>query len=186
MFCFIAWLVLLGSISFGDKKDGDRAKEAEETVRALRNARDCLESIHSASGGYPSSGGEWVAIDLRELEACSQIPERLMDLLGQSPRWTGTPERTVLYRSDSNDFKLLAHKMNNCIETRKLSHSLIDPVRTRYSRQMIPGGWKAASKDEFTVAQARHPMIKPDPALQNPLFADCWAFGFWSSGGVLW
>jgi len=88
--------------------------------------------------------------------------------------------------SDGKDYKLIWHAPDDCTGVHASKPGLVDPVRTSYSRAMIPGGWTVSNKLEETVAPLKNPMIKLDLNIVNPLFGECWAVGVWTQGAVFW
>ena len=127
-----------------------------------------------------------MALPSEQWASSSEHPGKFDEMLRGAPVWEGTPAGAVVYMSDGKDYKLIWHKPDDCTGAHAGRPSLIDPVRTSYSRSMIPGGWTVSSQQEEAVAPARNPMVKPDPRIKNPLFGECWALGVWTPGAVFW
>lgn len=152
-------------------------------VPLMENAGKALAAIQAQDGGYPPSAGAWLALSPEDMGGS---PAALRDALSRARHWSGVPESTLIYRSDGKDFKLIWHKPGNCKDLHAISPGLVDPARTAYSRSMIAGGWTVTDPNERTVAPLKSPMVKPDPAIPDPLFGECWAWGVWTPGAVFW
>ncbi|WP_027191325.1 hypothetical protein [Fundidesulfovibrio putealis] len=154
------------------------------SVLLMENAAKALAAIQAQDGAFPPSAGAWLALFPEDM--AGQSPAALRDALSRAKPWSGVPGSALIYRSDGKDYKLVWHKPGNCNDLHAISPGLVDPVRTTYSRSMIAGGWTVTDPNERTVAPLKSPMVKPDPAILDPLFGECWAWGVWTPGAVFW
>lgn len=155
-------------------------------VLLMENAGNALAAIHAQDGTYPPSAGAWLVLSPEDVSVAGQSPAALRVALSRAKPWSGVPESALIYRSDGKDFKLIWHKPGNCNDLHPTNPGMVDPARTAYSRSMIAGGWTVIDPNERTVAPLKSPMVKPDPAIPDPLFGECWAWGVWTPGAVFW
>jgi hypothetical protein len=181
--CFVAWLAYLAITSGTASRPQDRS---ESTLDILEDASKALDSMHARTGSYPTTRGRWVALPSEQTTHYSEHPEKFGELLLRAQAWEGDPVSAVVYMSDGKDYKLIWHAPDDCTGVHDSKPGLVDPVRTSYSRTMIPGGWTVSNELEETVAPLKNPMIKLDPKIVNPLFGECWAVGVWTQGAVFW
>ncbi|MFZ5425838.1 MAG: hypothetical protein ACOZEN_02595 [Thermodesulfobacteriota bacterium] len=181
---FAAWLLLLAAgAAF---RTAQPEKPAGQGALALVQAGRMLDAMRDASGSYPSTGGRWVLVAGEALSASAHDPKGLAERLATAPAWDGVPRSALIYRSDGRDFKLVRHAPQDCTAMHAREPALVDPVRTAYSRRMIPGGWEAVNPGEQRVAPLKDPMLRQDTDIPDSLFGECWAYGVWTPGAVFW
>jgi len=184
---FWGWVTALAlftlSTHFTASRGGSQSLPSR-SVPLMENAGKALAVIQAQDGAYPPSAGAWLALSPEDM--AGQNPAALRDALRRAKPWSGVPESALIYRSDGKDYKLVWHKPGNCNDLHAISPGLVDPVRTAYSRGMIAGGWTVTDPNERAVAPLKSPMVKPDPAIPDPLFGECWAWGVWTPGAVFW
>lgn len=109
-----------------------RAAFHEARVAALMAMRDALKAYHAAYGRYPVSEG-WDGFRSRfgkssEAWIAGLAPQFLPDL-PRDPARSEDPDLQYLYRSDGQDYKLIAHDRGECLIAVTAYPDLTDPVR---------------------------------------------------------
>jgi hypothetical protein len=184
--CLLLWLAALATWSRMRYAQENERFSPEPAMALIAQAKAALADVKAQSGSYPPSGGQWLEASPGEFRTALAKGQGIGEFLAHARPFSGDPQECLLYRCDGKDYKLIWHRGGSCNAVHAVHPELVDPVRTAYSRTMVDGGWEASTANEAVVAKARNPQIKFDPAVPNPLFGTCWAFGTWTQGAVFW
>lgn len=129
-----------------------------ERKNTLRKLQGSLEQYFADNGSYPDTGGAWYSSDPNDNSCClapggdwipgltpSYIQSLPSDPLGGTSNIVGgggcgSFKRAYMYRSDGQEYKLLAHcSMENSSELNDVSSPLCDPNRPSWAIMICEG-----------------------------------------------
>lgn len=144
----LAALLLAGRLLYGPLViEGIIFPHHNARIASLERITEALQKYRDEKGGYPLSAGNgasWSGVGRQENGGADWLSGLVPDFLDKvpvDPRDGGNPYRQFVYKSNGNDYKLLALMPEDCPYTIERRPELSDPMRNVFHQCRAYGFW---------------------------------------------
>jgi hypothetical protein len=156
---FVCVLIIVGALAFRPLRDiyeheqqlyyvaSNEELFKQKTISDILALKAALEKYYESNNTYPKSSGGFDAVNAAFGESKEDwIPGLAPDYikaLPRDPRRSKNPREQYMYKSDGQDYKLIAHNPLGMDEASKAHPELVDPARPSWA----VGTWSEGAKN---------------------------------------